>query len=199
MYGPFRNYRLFNIFKMPKKGMEATIKRIEVSSNFYLDEFLDPYTYLFDKDNGLDKIDFKMFQIAQKVRELHGKTLVINTWWSTYIELSKRDYSKIDIVKFIENNNGLRKWSGLRTNRSDVGAKNGAHYKGQAIDMKGSQHELFKIVKDNAKEFYCIGVRRLEDPKITNGWLHLDTMERNTKPNSIRVVDLTKETETIYF
>lgn len=175
------------------------MKRINVSPNFYLDEFLDPYTYLFDKDNGLDKIDFRLFQIAQKVREMHGKPLVINTWWNNYLELKKLNYSDKEIAIYIENNNSLRKWSGLRTNRSNVGAKNGAHYNGQAIDMKGNQHQLFKIVKDNAKDFYSMGVRRLEDPRITNGWLHLDTMERNTKPNSIRVVDLTKETETIYF
>ena len=54
-------------------------------------------------------------------------------------------------------------------------------------------------VRDNAKEFYNLGLRRLEDISITKGWLHIDTWEHNTKPNSIRVVDRTKCTETIYF
>jgi len=175
------------------------MKRIEVSENFMLDEFLDPYTYLFDKDNGLDKMDFKVFQIAQKVRELHGQPLVINTWWGTYKDLKNRGYSDIDIVKSIEDNRGLRKWSGLRTVRSDVGGKNSEHRKGKAIDLKGNGLELYNIVKNNAEELYCVGLRRIEDKRITTTWLHCDTGERNTKPNSIRVVDLTKCTETIYF
>ena len=175
------------------------MKRIEVSPNFFLDEFLDVYTYLFEKDNGLNKIDFKLFQIAQKVRELHGRPLVINTWWTTYLQLKAMKYSDIDIVKHIEGSSIIRKWSGLRTNRSNVGAKNGAHYLGKAIDMSGNGDELYKVVKDNAEALYCLGLRRIEDKKITRTWLHADTYEKNTKPNSIRVVDLTKCTETIYF
>lgn len=179
--------------------MSKNLKRIKVSNNFYLDEFLDPYTYLFDKDNGLNIMDFRLFQIAQKIRELYGKPLFINTWWNRYLDLKSQGYVDIDIVKFIENDNSIRKWSGLRTNRSDVGGKNSAHRKAKAIDLKGNGKKLYELVKANAKELYNLGLRRIEDKKITTTWLHADTWERNTKPNSIRVVDLTKCTETIYF
>lgn len=174
-------------------------ERIKVTDNFSLDEFVDPYTYLFETNFGLNQIDLKIFQIAQKIRELYGKPLYINTWWATYLSMKENNYSDIDIVKFIENSNGLRKWSGLRTVRCDIGAKNSAHKTGQAVDLKGDGEALYKVVKNNAKELYCLGLRRIEDKKITKTWLHADTLERYTKPNSIRVVDLTKETETIYF
>lgn len=174
------------------------MKRITVSPNFYLDEFLDPYTYLKEKDNGLDQLDFKLFQIAQKVREMYGQPLYINTWWDFY-QLKKDTLSIDQIISQIENSNSLRKWSGLRTSRSNVGGKNSAHRKGMAIDLKGNGQKLYEVVKDNAKELYCAGLRRIEDKKITTTWLHADTWEKNTKPNSIRVVDLTKCTETIYF
>ena len=39
MYGPFRNYKIFKIFEMPKKGMEATIKRIKYEEKQTLGEF----------------------------------------------------------------------------------------------------------------------------------------------------------------
>lgn len=177
----------------------AELRRISVSDNFNLDEFLDPYTYLFEKDNGIDKMDFKVFQIAQKIREIHGKPIIINNWWATYQRLKKEGYSEINIVKIIEADNNVRKWSGLRTDRSNVGAKNGAHYKGQAADLVGNGDEYYNLVKNHAKELYCLGLRRIEDKRITRTWLHIDTLERNTKPNSIRVVDLTKSTETICF
>ena len=56
---------------------------------------------------------------------------------------------------------------------------------------------MFAIVKANAKEFYSLGLKRLEDPSITKGWLHCDTLELNTVPNTIRVVDLKKVTQII--
>ena len=165
------------------------MERIKVSNNFYLDEFIDPHTYINDLHHGLNLLDFRLIQIAQKVREFCGKPLFINTWW---------DFQDKSISE-IENDTSIRKWSGLRTSRCNIGAKNSAHKLGKAIDLKGNQKELFGLVKENAKEFHAIGVRRLEDPNITIGWLHVDTLERNTKPNSIRVVDLTKCTQTIYF
>ena len=63
---------------------------------------------------------------------------------------------------------------------------------------KGDEQELYNLVKENKKKFHEIGLRRLEDISITNGWLHLDTLETNVKKGTIRVVDLTKCTETIY-
>lgn len=172
------------------------MNRIKVSKYFYLDEFIDPHTYFNTHDNGLSLIDPRLFEIADLLRELKGSPGIINNWWKYYI--GKINNTDVKTVIFnIEKNNSIRKWSGYRSSRCLIGAKNSAHKQGKALDMVGSGKELFKIVENNAKQFHELGVRRLEDPKITRNWLHLDTLERNTKPNSIRVVDLTKCTEII--
>lgn len=174
----------------------TNINRIKVSKYFHLDEFIDPYTYFNTPDNGLSKIDHKLFAIADLLRELKGTPGVINNWWKYYT--GKRDTTAISQIIFkIERSTNFRKWSGLRTSRCNVGAKNGAHYQGKAFDMAGLSGFMYDIVKENAEKFYNLGLRRMEDYRITPTWLHLDTLERNTEPNSIRVVDLTKATEII--
>jgi len=174
------------------------MKRIAVSQNFYLDEFVDPYTYFNTEDHGLSLLDHRLFDIAQLLRWHYGKPIFINTWWKYYQDHKDRftlDY----MIKKIENSTVLRKWSGLRTNRSNVGTRLSAHRFGKAIDPKGDEILFFNSIKENAKVFYDLGVRRLEDTRITKGWLHIDTQNRNTKKNSIRVVDTIRSTQTIYF
>ena len=172
-----------------------TFTRIPVSKNFFLDEFIDPFTYFNTPDNGLSKIDNRLFAIAQKLRELVGKSMSINNWWS-YYEANKKSMSIEKIIMNIEKSS-LSKWSGLRTERCSIGAAKSAHKLGFAIDPKGSGKELFSIVEKNAKAFHELGVRRLEDTTITPTWLHLDTWERNVAKNTIRVVDLKTVTKTI--
>ena len=178
-------------------------KRIKVSRNFYLDEFVDPHTYFNTEDHGLILIDNRLFEIAQLLRVLYGKPISINNWWSFFQE-HKNTVPLDELIELIEKNEDLNKWSGTRTNRTNVGSRWSAHRilmkrNCQAIDPKGDEKQLFEIVKTYAEVFYKLGLRRLEDISITKGWLHMDTLERNTKPNSIRVVDRTKCTETITF
>lgn len=173
--------------------------RIVVSENFYLDEFIDPRTYFNSLNNGIGLIDNNLFNIAQRLRELYGKPIGINNWWREYTKISAK--AKDVIIGDLENLNSKGKchiWSGYRSPKCRIGAKNSAHRYGLAIDPKGDEKQFFKIVRDNRAEFYNLGLRRLEDISITNGWLHMDTLERNTKPNSIRVVDLTTVTQTIW-
>jgi len=181
------------------------MERIKVSENFFLDEFVDPHTYFNETDNGLSLIDNDLFKIAQHLRTLYGAPIGINNWWH-YFKENQENLSCVDIIKEIESHtflwwNGARrkvyKWSGIRTERCPIGAAQSAHKLYKAIDPKGPAKELNQLVEDNPKSFYDIGVRRLEDYRITPGWLHLDTLERNTQPNSIRVVDLTSHVKTI--
>ena len=183
------------------------MERIRISKNFYLDEFIDPYTYFNTWDNGLTLVDNRLFDIAQLLRNLYGRPIGINNWWAYYYE-NKDRLTIDDIIYNIETRNYLSvnkrskkiyKWSGTRTDRTKIGSSRSAHRAFKAIDPKGNPKKYFNIVKDNAEAFYKLGLRRLEDISITSGWLHMDTLERNTKPDSIRVVDLTKCTETIYF
>jgi len=163
--------------------------RVQVTPNFYLDEFIDPYTYFNRADHGRSLMDERIFPIAQQLRDYKGESISINNWWNKYKEM-EGSYPLGDIISFIENSN-LHKWSGFRSSRCTIGSSQSAHKLGKAIDPKGNQFELYNIVKDNANVFYAMGLRRLEDPNITNGWLHIDTLERNTQPNKIRIVGLT--------
>lgn len=181
------------------------MERIQVTTNFYLDEFIDPHTYFNSINRGADDLDKRLYRIAQLLRSYYGKPIGINNWWHYYQE--NKDCALVeDIIDTIEKSTmlwwaGARhrvfKWSGTRTERTGVGSPQSAHRLFKAIDPKGPAKELNAIVEKHPKEFYDLGVRRLEDYRITPGWLHLDTEERNTQPNSIRVIDLTSHVKTI--
>lgn len=178
-------------------------ERIKVNSNFYLDEFVDPYTYFNYDDHGLQFVDERLFDQAQLLRYLYGKPVYINTWWKYYIE--KKDKWDINhIIERIEESRTLRKWSGIRTSRCDIGSRLSAHKlihtgKGMAIDPKGNELKFYSIIKEHAEVFYKLGLRRLESIKHTPGWLHMDLLERNTIKNSIRVVTPTSFSHYIKF
>ena len=163
------------------------ITRIKVSKYFHLDEFVDPHTYFKDVDRGLSKVDKRLFAIADLMREKLGKPLAINNWWRFYQNNIEEDIDSV--IEQIEQSR-LSKWSGIRTARCTIGAQGSAHRLGRAIDPKGNEVEMYEILKENLKQFYDLGVRRIEDPDITKGWLHIDTHELNFTPNRIRVVGL---------
>jgi hypothetical protein len=167
------------------------MERIKVGKYFYLDEFIDPHTYLNEHDHGLSKIDKKLFDIADFMREKYGRVLEINNWWyffQTQLKYEK-DINKI-IIK-IETEPTVRKWSGLRTNRCTIGSPTSAHRLAKAIDMKGDAVKLDKIVKDNLKALHTLGLRRVEDISITPNWLHLDTLAKNVGAKEIRIITKT--------
>lgn len=174
--------------------------RIQITTNFYLDEFLDPKSYFKAINNGFNLMDENIFLLAQKLRDFYEKPININTWWSLF-EQQKGKMTIDDVILYLENQNKHGKchiWSGYRSKECRIGAKNSAHRYGQGVDPKGDEKRFFKIIRDNRAEFYNLGLRRLEDISITKGWIHMDTLERNTRPNSIRVVDLKTVTQTIW-
>ena len=176
------------------------MKRIKVADNFHLDEFLDPRTYFEAENNGLNLINASLFKIAQKLRDMYGKPITINNWW-WYYNTNAGFCLTEHIIEDIEYMNALGSfsiWSGYRSKACTIGSKYSAHKYGMAIDPKGDEEKLYEIVRDNRKLFYNLGVRRLEDISITPGWLHIDILERRTKPDSIRIVNLRKSTKTLH-
>lgn len=166
------------------------MKRIKVSKNFYADEFIDPYSYLTLPDNGLSLIDPCIIDCTQFLRVKYGKAITVNNWWAMYEQLTKEGKSVEEIIEILETAKSIRDQSGFRPAHSTVGGKGSQHRKGKASDSRGDEQELLKIIKDNAKEFYLLGLRRIENPEITKGWLHMDTSESNHKKGFIRVVNL---------
>lgn len=164
------------------------MERKKLTDNYFLDEFVDPHTYLNEPDSGLSKIDIRVVGCVQLLRRLYNKPIQVNNWWSYYFaNMNQKDAAKI--ISEIENGS-LSKWSGYRSVRCTIGAPQSAHKLGKAADPKGNEKELMAIVENNAAEFYKLGLRRLEDIRITKGWLHMDVLDRNTLPDQINVVDL---------
>lgn len=164
------------------------MERIQLTTNFCLDEFVDPSTYFNEPDNGLSKIDMKVVNCVQLLREKLGKSINVNNWWS-YYQVNKDKKGISQIISEIENSS-YSKWSGYRSSSCKIGAKASAHKLGKGADPKGDEKAMYDIVVENAKEFYDLGLRRIEDITITKGWLHMDTHERNCLPNKINVVGL---------
>lgn len=173
------------------------LKRIKVADNFYLDEFIDPVTYFTDEDNGRSRIDERLFDIVQLLRAKHGSSININGWWKHLKPYFDKPQNKLktihDFSKYCTSAK-VAQWSGFRSKECKIGASKSAHKLGKAIDPKGSGKTLMQIVKDNKDEFYALGLRRLEDVKLTPTWLHMDTETRNERSNTIRIIDYTKET-----
>lgn len=171
--------------------------RIQITKNINLDELIDPRTYFFMPDNGRSLIKMKVVKCIQLFRDKVKKPVYLNTWWSYYIA-NRETKTLEEIIKHIETAKDkkgrpiFRLWSGYRSPKCTIGAKASKHKKGEAGDlhvdgMTGA--EMFKVVEDNAAEFYAMGVRRLEDAKDTPTWLHMDISESNHTPGYIRVID----------
>ena len=176
------------------------MQRIIVSKNYYLDELVDVITYMTEPDHGLSKLDPCMIDCVQLLRALHGKPITINNWWSHWIENinSTNMMSVTAFYTWVDNQGGIYQSSGFRAEWCKIGAKKSIHKIGGAGDPKGNQNMFYRIVVENAKLFYNMGLRRLEDPNITNGWLHMDTSERNHTKGRIRVIGRTTHVKDIY-
>ena len=173
------------------------MNRIPVSKNFYLDELVDVITYITEPDHGLSKLDPCLVDCVQLLRVLHGKPITINNWWS-HCQKMKDAVTPENFYNWVDENRGIYQSSGFRAEWCKIGAKKSIHKIGGAGDPKGNQNIFYRIVVDNAKLFYNMGLRRLEDPNITNGWLHMDTSERNHTEGRIRVVGRTSHVKDIY-
>lgn len=167
-------------------------KRIKVSANFFLDEFLSPKIYekLFlgkedywqrqvDRNDGtFYKLFFngirleKLVNIAQFLRNRYGKSVTINNWGSGG-----------DFVN-----------SGVRDLDSTEGAPKSAHKDFYAIDAKVTgidERDIYNDVIINQKEWMAIGVTEIEDgtwnKETGEGWSHL-----SIRPTGLSIIKVIK-------
>lgn len=152
-------------------------KRIKVSDHFYLDE-------IFNKN----------------ICDTYGIE-ALNLIHPNYLKAIDFFRDKINAPSFINNwfEGGVFDDSGFREISCKEGAKLSSHkpiYKfngkiyGMAYDMKSTGLNgaaLYKIFAANAKEFYNLGIRRIESPTVTTGWCHNDFKEHGMK-NTIQVI-----------
>lgn len=145
------------------------MKRIQITPNFFLDEFIDPSIYAARGERSVALMDHRMIMFAQWLREAAGRPLTINNWAS----------------------GGQFRESGLRRSDTRTGAKWSQHKYGRAIDIKCqglTPRELFAIVKAN--EAYLIQHQlctTIENLEYTVSWLHCDC--RFTGLDRLLIVD----------
>lgn len=161
-------------------------ERINVSKNFYLDEFISKELYmqlvypktneilLLIKEKGVNSLYLllrngeklrKLINIAQFCRDRYAVSATINNWAT----------------------GGERNDSGWRHPDSKVGAKLSAHKNCEAIDIVFTnldEKEVFYDVTTNKSTFFKVGVREIEqgtyDEKTGEGWTHLSIRGYNT-------------------
>lgn len=163
------------------------LQRKQLNEFLYLDELVDPYTYFTEPDSGLSRIDPRLAKLFFLLRSKYGKSININGWWKHLPQVN----DMFDPLEFL--NYCIAKkipvWSGFRPEKCTIGAKGSAHKKGQAEDPKGDEKEFFRIVCENAKEFYELGLRRIENTEFTDGWMHMDVSTNNHQPGKIRIIN----------
>lgn len=138
--------------------------RKKVSKNFYADEFLHP------EETDISKIDKRLIDIAQYIRDTTGLPVTINNYAT----------------------GGQYKESGLRSATTTTGAKKSAHKEGKAIDVKISGLSgkmMYLWAKEHQEELYALGVRQIEHYSLTPTWLHLSTRGHE---GMIQIIDLKK-------
>lgn len=124
--------------------------RVKVSKNFYADEFLHP------EETDINKIDLRLIEVAQWLRDTLGKSITINNYAT----------------------GGQYKESGLRSQTTTTGAKKSAHKEGKAIDIKVSgmtAKDVYEFCLKNSDTLYEMGIREIEDGRYTPTWTHLST------------------------
>lgn len=132
---------------------KAAPKRIPLTANFYVDEFVPPAIYNKFGQMSTRFIAPALPTIAQGVRDYFDAACTINDW------IHGGPYSE----------------SGFRMPDSKTGAPLSPHRRGMAIDIRikgiASAEVESVIIKNWDKDFKSMGVTVIE--LGTNGWTHL--------------------------
>lgn len=131
-----------------------------------IQELVDPQTFAEEGEGAWAKLDVRLIDTLNELKEFFGYTMVINTWhmknWLLF---------------------GGQKWNdrGLRRPDTKTGKPNGAHPKGMAADIDFykdgvpvAADEIRKIIFANINKFKWI--RCIE---IGISWVHIDVMDEH--------------------
>lgn len=130
-----------------------------LNASFELKEFISQETWDKYHEQSYQFVSYFQVNLAHLVLKLANKAVYINTW----------SYSK--------NGNNYR---GYRPPNCKVGAKFSLHKTSDALDfnVEGmTTRDVHKLIFDNHKAFWDIGVRRIEHAAHTVTWVHCDNKE----------------------
>ena len=142
---------------------------MKVSTNFYLQEFIDPDTYKRFGDSSIWFIDPRIITLAQFIRERLAKPCTINNWNGG----GKFKYSGFDPP------GGYRKATSLSQHRF-----------GRAIDLKVSGMEADEVRADIQSHWdlyhKATALTTIEHEDFAPTWTHLDI--RTTNMDELKIV-----------
>lgn len=125
---------------------------MKVTENFVLKEFVpERVIEILGEERAYHLMHPNMYSIAQKLRDHLGHEILIN-----HGSLNLRGWRPVD---------------------TPVGSRGSYHKLGMAIDISSPGYhpsELLDIIQRDWSGFRFLGVRRVENPKITRTWLHID-------------------------
>jgi hypothetical protein len=144
------------------------MKRIQVTDNFFLDEFIDPVTYSARGARSIELMDMRIVLALQHLREITSRAIVVNNW-----------------VK-----KGSLRLRGYRPEGTRIGAKWSQHKHGRALDFHiagMTTTEVHALIMAHEKFFVeRQWITVIEDARDTPSWVHIDC--RYTGEDKIRVV-----------
>ena len=140
---------------------------MKVSTNFYLQEFVDEGTYKQWGDNSIWFVDPRIITLAQFIRERLGKPCTVNNW----------------------HGGGKFQYSGFRPPPCTVGASLSQHRFGRAIDLKVKDMTADEVRADiigNYDIYSKAGLTTIEDGEYAPSWCHIDI--RTTGMDQLKIV-----------
>ena len=140
---------------------------MKVSTNFYLQEFVDPDTYKRFSNSSIWFVDPRIITLAQFIRERLGKPCTINNW----------------------NGGGKFQYSGFRPAQCTIGASMSQHRYGRAIDLKVKSmtaNEVRADIISNFDVYKKAGLTTIEHEDFAPSWVHLDI--RTTNMDELKIV-----------
>jgi hypothetical protein len=132
------------------------MKRIAVTDNFYLDEFIDPMTYSARGERSLQLMDYRIICAIDYLRTTINRPIIINNWAS----------------------GGQFRLRGFRPEGTRTGAKWSQHKFGRALDFHVpgmTVAEVHKVIQAHSRFLIERGwLTTIEDSRDTPTWTHID-------------------------
>jgi hypothetical protein len=132
------------------------MKRIQLTENFYLDEFIPKEVYDQFGERAKIFLDPRLPILMEAIRDHFGKGIIINNWAT----------------------GGTFNNRGFRHPHSGTGGTLSQHKFGRACDYNVDgvlDMEVDKEMIKEFKKFAPLGLTTIENPLFTTGWTHIDT------------------------
>lgn len=143
------------------------MKRIKLTNNLWLDEYIPRELYLKFKDKPhilIGLLDRRLVMADQMLRDVFG-SVIINNWWGMSDEDFASEIKKPAWLRWVRNESGLRLFG------TSTGATYSQHLYGRASDklFKYTPQEVREYIKGMYEE---LGITCIEDGV---SWVHSDT------------------------